>query len=184
MATPSDPFPLAVAAGQDGGCPSAAPATAWAVGMLMAATPCSARDARGILAAAADLARTTVHGLAAAMTAASQGTPLPAPVERALRHAVEAARGAAPVAKIRGTALVPSRARTEEVLNRLRACRARLAAAPDDPAALRDMDDVTYTLCVLMGRPTTHEAVRAAEELLAGPAGRTDLLNEEAGPAA
>ncbi|MFZ3467795.1 DUF5133 domain-containing protein [Streptomyces sp. 4.24] len=32
------------------------------------------------------------------------------------------------------------------------------------------MDDAAYTLCVLMGRPTAHDAVLAAEELLASPA--------------
>ncbi|MFD3698390.1 DUF5133 domain-containing protein [Streptomyces sp. NPDC058646] len=134
----------------------------------MAATPCSARDAERILAAAAALAGVTTGELEAAMTAAAGGTPLPAPIERALRHAVEAARTPAPPT-LRRIGLTPSRARTEEVLTRLRACRARLAAAPADPDALRDMDDASYTLCVLMGRPSTHEAVLAAEAHLAVP---------------
>ncbi|MEV7723637.1 DUF5133 domain-containing protein [Streptomyces sp. NPDC101733] len=136
----------------------------------MASTPCTARDARLILAAAADLARVTDVDVAVAMATAPGGVPAPRRVARALRRAVEAARTpsapAAPTAPRIG--LLPSRARTEEVLSRLRACRARLANAPDDADALRAMDDAAYTLCVLMGRPRTHEAVLAAERHLAG----------------
>lgn len=147
----------------------ARPTTASAVGMLMATTPCSVRDAEQILAAAADLADVNVLDLAAAMTAGPGVGPVPVRLERALRQAVRAARtptrtGTPP------TGIQPNRERAEEVLSRLRGCQARLLATPADPGALRAMDDAAYTLCVLMGRPTAHGAVLAAEALLAEPA--------------
>ncbi|CAM5318834.1 hypothetical protein SAVIM338S_00726 [Streptomyces avidinii] len=146
----------------------ARPTTASAVGMLMAATPCSVRDAEQILAVAADLADVNVLDLAAAMAAGPGSGSLPVRLERALRQAVGAARaprraGAPPA----GTGIQPNRERAEEVLSRLRGCQARLLATPADPGALRAMDDAAYTLCVLMGRPTAHGAVAAAEALLA-----------------
>ncbi|MFJ7265413.1 DUF5133 domain-containing protein [Streptomyces sp. NPDC099050] len=149
------------------GHPVPAPTGNWAVGMLMATTPCSARDALRILATAADLADVAVRDLAAAMTATSCGTALPARLERALRRAVEAARTRGPAGGPRGAGLAPNPARTEEVLTRLRGCQARLAASPHDPGALRAMDDTAYTLCVLMGRATALEAIAAAEAQLA-----------------
>ncbi|MFD9307905.1 DUF5133 domain-containing protein [Streptomyces sp. NPDC060048] len=145
------------------------PTAARAVGMLMAATPCSVRDAERILATAADLANVNVMDVAAAMTAGPGAAPVPVRLERALRQAVRAAR--TPVrAKTARTAVLPSRTRAEEVLSRLRGCQARLAATPADPGALRAMDDAAYTLCVLMDRRTAYDAVLAAEELLATPA--------------
>lgn len=143
------------------------PSVAWAVGMVMAVTPCPARDAGRILRAAADLALTTVEDLAAAMTTATSGVPLPTHWERSLRAAIETARTPAPSAGVRPACLMPSAARTKEVLTRLRGCQARLAASPSDPGAVRALDDAVYTLCVLMGRAVTHEAVLAAEEHLA-----------------
>lgn len=144
------------------------PAVARAVGMIMAMTPCSARDAHVVLVSAAAAAHVTAAELAAAVVAAPQGAALPAPVERALRHAVEAARSpvcpasaaAAPVA------MRANRALTEKVLARFRACRARLGAEPGSEDARREMDDVTYTLCVLMGRLRAHDAVTAAQDRL------------------
>ncbi|MFF1411269.1 DUF5133 domain-containing protein [Streptomyces sp. NPDC058289] len=130
-------------------------------------TPCPAREAERILRAAADLALTTVEDLAAAMTTATAEVPLPVHLERSLRTAIGAARTPAPSSAVRPVCLMPSTARTEEVLTRLRRCQARLAAAPGDPDAVRALDDAAYTLCVLMGRPVTHEAVLAAEEHLA-----------------
>ncbi|MFJ8660263.1 DUF5133 domain-containing protein [Streptomyces sp. NPDC093795] len=147
--------------------PLAPTPAARAVGVLMAATPCTARDAKRILAAAADLAQMSVHDLAVVVAAGAEGTPPPVRIERALRRAVEAARTSAVQAAL-SVGLAPNRERTEEVLTRLRGCQARLAAAPGDPAAVRAMDDAAYTLCVLMGRPTTHDAVLAAERHL-GP---------------
>lgn len=147
--------------------PVPAPTGGWAVGMLMATTPCSARDAQRILATAADLAEVSAEELATAMTATSCGATLPARFERALRRAVEAARTRAPASGTDRPGLAPNPARTEEVLTRFRGCQARLAASPQDPGALRAMDDTAYTLCVLMGRATALEAISAAEEQLA-----------------
>ncbi|MGW6686230.1 DUF5133 domain-containing protein [Streptomyces sp. NPDC054961] len=147
----------------------ARPTAASAVGMLMATTPCSVRDAEQILAAAADLADVNVLDLAAAITAGPGAGAVPVRLERALRQAVRAARAPARV-RTPPAGLQPNRERAEEVLSRLRGCQARLLATPADPGALRAMDDAAYTLCVLMGRPTAHGAVLAAEELLAAPA--------------
>lgn len=145
-------------------------AVARALGLLMASTPCTARQARLILATAADLAQVSVHELAAAMATAPGDGPAPAPAQgrvvRALHRAVEAAR--TPSTPTADTGPPPSRTRTEEVLSRLRGCQARLTNAPHDPGAVRAMDDAAHTLCVLMGRPSAHEAVLAAERHLAG----------------
>lgn len=100
--------------------------------MLMAATPCGARDAHRIPAAAASLVRMPPDAVAGPLVG-----------------------------------ILPARTRVEEALTRLRGCRGRLAVAPEDPAALRAMDDAAYALCVLMGRPTVHEDVLAAEAHLA-----------------
>ncbi|MFF1512207.1 DUF5133 domain-containing protein [Streptomyces sp. NPDC058326] len=165
---PQEPATVVEPAGR----PLLPPATSTrAMGMLMAAAPCSAGEARRILATAADLAGVTVHDLAAAVAVGPGGTPSPVHVERALRRAVAAAHTSTAAAAL-SVGLAPSRERTEEVLTRLRGCQARLAAAPEDPAAVRAMDDVAYTICVLMGRPTTHSAVLAAERHLAAPASR------------
>ncbi|MFF9978446.1 DUF5133 domain-containing protein [Streptomyces erythrochromogenes] len=142
----------------------------WATGMVMALAPCGTREARLVLAAAAELARVPVADFAAAVAAGARGEPVPARWERALRRAVEALRSPRPGQESgRGVGLLPSRARTEDVLARFRAARERLAGAPGDGAARGAMDDVAYTLCVLMGRSTVHEAVLAAERHLAGP---------------
>ncbi|WP_371679993.1 DUF5133 domain-containing protein [Streptomyces sp. NBC_01276] len=132
-------------------------------------TPCPAREAHRVLAAAAAAAHIGVEGLAAAMAAAAWGVKAPKGVERALRRAVEAARtaGAEGAGTVPARPLVPSRERTQEALGRFRGCRAWLWADPADAGARRAMDDATYTLCVLMGRPTAHEALRAAELRLA-----------------
>ncbi|MFE9462795.1 DUF5133 domain-containing protein [Streptomyces virginiae] len=151
------------------GLPAGAPTTVRAVGMLMAATPCGARDAHRILAAAADLVRSSPDAVAAVIVEGSCGTPVPGHVERAVRRAMEAARTSGrPEGPLVG--LLPAATRVQEVLTRLRVCRSRLGVAPEDPAALRAMDDAAYTLCVLMCRPTVHEAVLAAEARLARPA--------------
>ncbi|MFF5449427.1 DUF5133 domain-containing protein [Streptomyces sp. NPDC012888] len=136
--------------------------------MLMAATPCSARQAQRILAVAAAKAGVPVPEAAAALVARTEEVPLPARLERALRRAVRAARTPAEQDTVRPfpPGLVPNRARTEEVLARFRVCRKRLQGAPGDLEARRAMEDATYTLCVLMGRPTATEAVAAAQRLL------------------
>ncbi|MGW8885821.1 DUF5133 domain-containing protein [Streptomyces sp. NPDC055749] len=145
------------------------PPTPWAVGMIMAMTPCSRRDAKRILTAAAEAAHIAPTAMAAAMVAGSRGVPVPAHVERALRRAVEAARNPSPSPSdaARGVALVPSRQRTEQVLSEFRRCQALLAVTPSDRSARQALDDAAYTLCVLLGRTTVHDAVDAAEQHLA-----------------
>ncbi|MFD8981567.1 DUF5133 domain-containing protein [Streptomyces sp. NPDC059564] len=166
---------------QNGGHEAATPCAAvWAVGVVMVVTPCSVREAHRVLAAAAGAAHVTVEELAAAMAASWRGAAVPAGVQRALRRAVVAARTAGPCAAA-ARPLVPSRARTEEALARFRSSRVRLWAAPADAEARQAMDDATYTLCVLMGRPTPHEALRAAELRLApepAPAPAAESLPE------
>lgn len=167
MSTPSGLSPNPPAAQGAGRHP--VPSTPRAIGMLMARIPCSARDARRILAAAADLADVPVDDLALAITTTPAGSLLPTRLERALRHAVEAAHTPTPASethKQTNPALVPNAARTEEALTRLRGCQARLATTPDDPAAIRAMDDAAYTLCILMGHATTADAITAAENQL------------------
>ncbi|QNE79008.1 DUF5133 domain-containing protein [Streptomyces finlayi] len=84
---------------------------------------------------------------------------------------MEAARTPAPPSgTLRGVALLPSRPRTEQVLAEFRKCQALLAAAPSDRSARQALDDAAYTLCVLLGRTTVHEAVDAAEQHLAASA--------------
>ncbi|MEU6312831.1 DUF5133 domain-containing protein [Streptomyces sp. NPDC047014] len=130
----------------------------------MALTPCGAREARLVLAAVAELVQAPAPDVAAALYAGARGEPVPQRWERALRRAVKALRAHVGV---RGVGLLPSRARTEEVLARFRACRELLRAAPGDAVARGAMDDAAYTLCVLMGRSTVPEAVTAAEAHLA-----------------
>lgn len=144
-------------------------AVEWATGMVMALAPCGTREAKLVLAAAAQLAQVPVADFAAAVVAGAHGEAVPARWDRALRRAVRALVGPRPGPEGgRGVGLLPSRARTGEVLVRFRAARERLAAAPGDGAARSAMDDVAYTLCVLMGRSSVHEAVMAAELRLAG----------------
>ncbi|GFN00930.1 hypothetical protein Sfulv_57400 [Streptomyces fulvorobeus] len=134
----------------------------------MAMTPCARRDAKRVLAVAAETAHLTPAAMAAAMVAGSRGAPVPAHVERALRGAMEAARTPAlPSDAVRGVALLPSRARTEQVLTEFRKRQALLAAAPSDRSARQALDDAAYTLCVLLGRTTVRDAVDAAELHLA-----------------
>ncbi|MFC9247707.1 DUF5133 domain-containing protein [Streptomyces sp. NPDC057136] len=131
-------------------------------------TPCSRRDAKRVLAMAAETAHLTPAAMAAAMVAGSRGVPIPAHVERALRGAMETARTPAPPPEaVRGVALLPSRPRTEQVLSEFRKRQALLAASPSDRSARQALDDAAYTLCVLLGRTTVHDAVDAAEQHLA-----------------
>lgn len=144
------------------------PRAAWAVGTVMAVTPCSARDARRVLGAAAKAAGITSAEVAAAMAAQSRGIAMPARVERALHRAVATARTVSPRAAYIG--LMPSHARTAEVLAEFRGCRSRLTAAPSDMRARQALDDAAYTLCVLLGRTGVHDAVLAAEQHITTPA--------------
>ncbi|WP_187284976.1 DUF5133 domain-containing protein [Streptomyces sp. OR43] len=144
------------------------PRAAWAVGTIMAAIPCSARDAGRVLGAAAQAAGVTSAEVAAAMAADSRGVAMPARVERALHRAVAEARALPPRAAYIG--LMPSRARTAEVLAEFRGRQSRLTDAPSDMRARQALDDAAYTLCVLLGRTGVHDAVLAAEEHLASGA--------------
>lgn len=167
---PRDPEPGGGNTSPDVAAPAAQPPideprAAWAVGTVMAAIPCSARDAGRVLGAAAKAAGVTSAEVAAAMAADSRGIAMPARVERALHRAVGAARAVQPRATHIG--LMPSRARTAEVLAEFRGCQARLTDAPSDMRARQALDDAAYTLCVLLGRTGVHDAVLAAEQHLA-----------------
>jgi len=136
--------------------------------MIMAMTPCSRRDAKRVLAVAAEAAHLTPAAMATMMVAGSHGVPVPTHVERALRAAMETARTPAPPSHApRGVALLPSRPRTDQVLREFRRCQALLAASPSERSARQALDDAAYTLCVLLGRTTVHDAVDAAEQHLA-----------------
>ncbi|MFD9337995.1 DUF5133 domain-containing protein [Streptomyces sp. NPDC060028] len=155
------------------------PTVAWAVGVLMALTPCTAPTARRILAVAASTAGITVREVAGALAEYSRGVPVPRRVERALRMAVRASR--TPADELPG-GLLPGRSRAEEVLGRFRACRDRVRATPGDADARQALDDVAYTLCVLMGRRNPHQAVRAAEEYLVTTPGPEEPEGSQAAP--
>ncbi|MEU9373054.1 DUF5133 domain-containing protein [Streptomyces sp. NPDC048255] len=142
------------------------PAKAWTLGRLMALTPCTAPAARQILAATASTAGTTERQVTAALVGYSRGAPLPRRIERALQLAIRVARTPATE---QTCGLLPSLTRASDALDRFRTSLARLHAAPADPEARRSLDDAAYTLCVLMGRRTAHEAMRAAEEYVAAP---------------
>ncbi|MFF8268219.1 DUF5133 domain-containing protein [Streptomyces sp. NPDC016562] len=142
------------------------PTVARAVGMLMATIPGPARVAEQVLTSAAEAAGVSAVDLAHAMTAGrggTEGAPMPAPVQRALRHAVQAAREAAPTPGAgRWPRLLPSREEAEQALARFFDARVRLSAAPDDDEARRTVEDTLFTLCVLMAQPSAYAAVREA----------------------
>ncbi|MFE2018928.1 DUF5133 domain-containing protein [Streptomyces sp. NPDC059499] len=110
----------------------------------------------------------TALGMADAMVAGTRGVPVPVHIERALRRAMELARRppASPSTGVNGLTLLPSRSRTGLALTEFRTCQARLAASPSDADLRQALDDAAYTLCVLMGRRTVHDAVLGAEQHL------------------
>ncbi|MFG2986593.1 DUF5133 domain-containing protein [Streptomyces sp. NPDC048258] len=130
----------------------------------MAATPCTASAAREILDAAASMAAVTARQMVTALVERSRGGQPPRRIERALRLAVEAAR--APVTEP-SCALLPGLGRVTEVLDRFRISHARLRADPSGAEARQALDDAAYTLCVMMGRRTAHQALREAGEYVA-----------------
>ncbi|MEW1675085.1 DUF5133 domain-containing protein [Streptomyces noursei] len=67
--------------------------------------------------------------------------------------------------------LLPDKSVLVDLLRRYRVWERVVLADPHDPAARRQLEDLAYTLCVLMGRRTVHEAILAAERYVA--AGRT-----------
>ncbi|MEV6400731.1 DUF5133 domain-containing protein [Streptomyces sp. NPDC051907] len=66
--------------------------------------------------------------------------------------------------------LLPDKALLAALLRRYRTWERLAHAAPEDPVRRRRLDDLSYTLCVLMGQRTAREAIRAAESHL-GSAG-------------
>jgi hypothetical protein len=62
--------------------------------------------------------------------------------------------------------LLPDKALLAAVLHRYRVWELLVRAEPEDPAPRRRLEDLTYTLCVLMGQRTVREAIVAAESYL------------------
>ncbi|MFF8847659.1 DUF5133 domain-containing protein [Streptomyces sp. NPDC015127] len=68
---------------------------------------------------------------------------------------------------------MPSKSALARALRRYRVHEAGMLREPSSPAARARFQDSAYTLCILMGRRTALEAVRAAERYLAdGATGR------------
>ncbi|MGW8777809.1 DUF5133 domain-containing protein [Streptomyces sp. NPDC055796] len=137
-----------------------------AVTVLMAVVPCGADTARRILA---DTARATGAGpreTAEAVLVPGGGAKPATPLGRALADAVEEARSATEPVAQPYTRLLPDPRAVGELLKRHRGLRRRALATPGDPAVRDELDDATYTLCILMGRRNAHAALRAAELLL------------------
>jgi hypothetical protein len=59
--------------------------------------------------------------------------------------------------------LLPDKTRIVRLLHRYHTWERRLLAVPSSTLARRRFEDTAYTLCILMGRRTAHEAVLAAE---------------------
>ncbi|MEV0372128.1 DUF5133 domain-containing protein [Streptomyces sp. NPDC050636] len=59
--------------------------------------------------------------------------------------------------------LLPDKNELAALLRRYRVWEHLVHTQPRDPARRRGLEDVAYTLCVLMGRRTVREAVIAAE---------------------
>ncbi|MEW1658067.1 MULTISPECIES: DUF5133 domain-containing protein [unclassified Streptomyces] len=63
--------------------------------------------------------------------------------------------------------LLPDKSVLASLLRRYRVWERVVLADPHDPAARSQLEDLAYTLCVLMGRRTVHEAIVEAERYLA-----------------
>ncbi|WP_327135030.1 DUF5133 domain-containing protein [Streptomyces sp. NBC_01343] len=137
-----------------------------AVTVLMALVPCGADTARRILADTARAAGAGPHETAEAVLVLGGGGKPAAPLGRALADAVDEARSAVEPVTQPYTRLLPDPRAVGELLKRHRGLRRRALAAPEDPAVRDELDDATYTLCVLMGRRNAHTALRSAELLL------------------
>lgn len=59
--------------------------------------------------------------------------------------------------------LLPDKSLVVSLLRRYRAWELVVLAEPHDLAGRRRLDDVAYTLCVLMGQRTTRDAISEAE---------------------
>ncbi|MFE2880035.1 DUF5133 domain-containing protein [Streptomyces roseus] len=141
-----------------------------AVTVLMAVVPCGADTARRILADAARAAGAGLRETAEAALALGGGGKPPSALGRALADAMDEARSATEPAEQPYTRLLPDPGTIRDLLKRHRALRRRALAPPEGTAedtAVRDeLDDATYTLCVLMGRRNAHTALRSAELLV------------------
>ncbi|MFE2548045.1 DUF5133 domain-containing protein [Streptomyces sp. NPDC059355] len=137
-----------------------------AVTVLMAVVPCGADTARQILGDAARAAGAALHEMAGAVLVLGGGGKPAAPLGRALADAMDEARCAAEPVAQPYTRLLPDPRAIGELLKRHRGLRRRALATPDDPAVRDELDDATYTLCILMGRRNAHTALRSAELLL------------------
>ncbi|MET9678589.1 DUF5133 domain-containing protein [Streptomyces sp. NPDC006482] len=73
--------------------------------------------------------------------------------------------------------LLPDRNTVDRLLRHYRTQERSVLARPCDLSVRRRFEDTAYTLCVLMGERTAHEAVRAAERYVAHgrPASRQAL---------
>ncbi|MEU8840457.1 DUF5133 domain-containing protein [Streptomyces roseus] len=137
-----------------------------AVTVLMAVVPCGADTARRILADAARAAGAGLRETAEAALVLGGGGKPAAALGRALADAMDEARSATEPAEQPYTRLLPDPGTIGDLLKRHRALRRRALAAPEDAAVRDELDDATYTLCVLMGRRNAHAALRSAELLI------------------
>lgn len=139
-----------------------------ALGVLMALVPCDSRTARRILTDAATTLDVTVEEIAGAAAALLRGDTPPQPptavVESAVRVAIDRSLT---VAGTTSSPLLPNPRVLREHLARFRDLRRHTFSAPDDPALRACYDDAAYTLCVLLGRRHLHQALTAAEQLIA-----------------
>ncbi|MGW7327701.1 DUF5133 domain-containing protein [Streptomyces sp. NPDC054840] len=154
-----------VRAGGPSGAQEARGAVAGASGVLMALVPCTASRARRILAEVAVAAGIGLHETAEAVLAARIGDPVPAAFEDALRRCLARARTLPDVPP--GSWSPPHPDDLRRHVNHLRAARRRALAAPDDAGMRGQLEEAAYALCVVMGQPSAHGALLAAEEMIA-----------------
>ncbi|MCY0932250.1 DUF5133 domain-containing protein [Streptomyces sp. H27-H1] len=154
-----------------------------ATGILMALVPCSADSARQILAGVAQSTGARVEDVADAALALHTDCDLPGSLTQALRRSIDATLTARPLRtsdSARGRGVRPEPRLLREHLSHFRAMRRRTFAALDDACLRSELENASYTLCVLMGERSTHLALQAAEELIA--AHRLLLRSRPSGP--
>lgn len=139
-----------------------------ATGVVMALVPCTGETAHRVLVNAARAAGVPPHVMAQSLleTRGHHEGADPA-LAQALRTAIDHARTAPTPLPVPAAGLLPAPFVLRQHLNHLRAARRRFLAAPDDPTLRADLEDATYTLCVLMGQRSAHAAILAAEEVTA-----------------
>ncbi|MFE6845391.1 DUF5133 domain-containing protein [Streptomyces sp. NPDC057686] len=138
-----------------------------AVTVLMAVVPCGSDTARQILADTARAAGVAPLETAEAVLALGGCRALPAALGAALKAAMDRARSAtATPATQPYTRLLPDPRTIGELLKRHRGLRSRALAAPHDRTVRGELDDATYTLCILMGQRNACTALRSAELLV------------------